>query len=227
MRTTLAILVCLSACGSPEASTVTAPAEPAPVEPAVTSPPAPLPPPAPEPLAHAAPPDFAMSVSGGPVAGFMAAGLTEMTVRLVPHPDAPGAFDLVEASVTHDSYGVPGEPNEVRRVVVPPARVAALHTMMRERLAELEAPCADPSIMDGAVRSILVHADGADHQFTCSNATTPAFDALSGELRQLEIELGLLPPEGAPEGDTPSAPPSPAAPPAPPPPAPPSGPVPS
>jgi hypothetical protein len=135
-----------------------------------------------------APPDFAIRVGGGPVAGWMAEGMTIEHARIEPRPNAPGEFDVVVIAVTHDSMGMPGPEREVRRAPVAADRVAELYEIVRTREDELEGPCMNPEIMDGATTSVVVRANGTDYDFRCTNATTPAFSALTDAFRALVDE---------------------------------------
>ena len=83
-----------------------------------------------------------------------------------------------------------GESREVSRVFVDGAAVQALYTLIVERREELEAPCFDPTIMDGGTSGFAVHMNGSDLGFRCTNASSPAFEALA------EAYRGLVPPTG-------------------------------
>jgi hypothetical protein len=131
----------------------------------------------------AIPTDFSIEVGGGPVAAEVAANITTERTRIEPRLGSPGEFDVVVIAVDHDEIGFESGTREIRRVPAPAARVAALHRLVHERRAELQAPCIDPSIMDGATVRVLVHAGGADEQFSCTNASTPAFEALTTAFR--------------------------------------------
>jgi hypothetical protein len=132
-----------------------------------------------DPATAGVPTDFSIELGGGPVAASMAANMTLERTRIEPRPGSPGEFDVVLVAISHDEMGHETTTRELRRAPIPVARIDALHRIVRERREELRAPCMDPSIMDGAVRRVLVHADGSDEQFTCVNASTPAFDALT------------------------------------------------
>lgn len=132
----------------------------------------------------AVPDDFAIAMDGGPVARWMAAGMTVTRTRIEPGAQ-PGSFQLVVTEHDVDEMGIPGADREVARLPVPADRVAALFAIVRDRRAELEGPCIDMRVMDGATTSIRVRAEGAEHVFRCTNASTPAFTALSGAYSEL------------------------------------------
>jgi hypothetical protein len=133
----------------------------------------------------APPTDFAIQIGGGPVAGEMAANMVLERTRIEPRPGSPGEFDVVVIAVGHDHSGFESGTREVRRVPAPAARVAALYRIVRDRRAELEGPCMNLEIMDGATVGISVHENGLDHEFRCTNASTPAFEALSTGVESL------------------------------------------
>jgi hypothetical protein len=175
MRSLLFVLVgVLLGCGSTETPSPHPPS-PHPVEAPPATPPA-------------VPDDFAMSGSGGPVAGWMAAGMTFTEARLQPGA-ARDTFELLEVQYTVDAMGARGPATESRRVTVPAARTSELHRYVVDHLAELEAPCFDPTIMDGAGSSYTVTYAGGAHTFSCVNARTPAFDGLSALYGALVSEL--------------------------------------
>lgn len=179
------VWVLATACGpaeAPVASSSTSPSSTPPVvEPVV------------EPAPPALPDDFRMSAVGGPVMAAMAAGMTLTHAELRPGAVA-GSFELVEIAVTNDAMGMPGEAVEARRAPVARERVEALHRYVTEHLAALEGPCFDPTIMDGAMSRLEVTFGGTSHTFSCVNARTPEFIALSEMFDALVIEL--LPPPG-------------------------------
>ena len=72
-----------------------------------------------------------------------------------------------------------------QRAHVPRARAEALWRLIEQHRDELAGPCMDPTIMDGATSGFQVTANGVDASFTCTNASTPAFDALSEAWRSL------------------------------------------
>jgi hypothetical protein len=193
MRTGALIVLALSlvACGGSDA---------APTTPVVEAPPTTIAPPSAPPTTTVAatvvPDDFAISLGGGAVMRQEPQpGERHLTVRLEPRPGTAGAFDLVERSETSEMTGSPSPPVEIRRAPVPAERVTALWTSITTNRAVLEGPCANMEIMDGATRSIDVHASGADSSFRCTNASTPEFDALSDAFGALRDEL--LPPPPA------------------------------
>ena len=123
------------------------------------------------------PSDFAIVVTAGPVAVDFEGG--RRPIRIEARPDGSGDFDLVvmETSVEIGSRG--RGPDPVFRAPLEAADVRPIYAIFRDRRAELEAPCIDHSVQDGGWRAIRVRADGAEHRFQCTNASTPAFDELA------------------------------------------------
>jgi len=135
-------------------------------------------PPAP-PSAPAVPADFAISSGGGPVAAWMAAGMTLTRSHIEPASTVPGAFDAVVESSLVDEMGHHGPAREVRRSRVSTEDLSRLHEYIQQHLAELEGPCMDMNIRDGGHSTFGVVANGRSHTFSCVNASTDAFAGLS------------------------------------------------
>ena len=134
------------------------------------------------------PADFEITSTGGPVRA--ASEGVNHTRAIGPRPDAAGEFDL---GLTTAEYNMlePGEPAppEITRVPVPVDRVAAIYELIRSRRGELSGPCMDPTIMDGATSGYHVVAGGEQMDFRCTNASTPAFSALSEAFNELVQEF--------------------------------------
>jgi len=125
------------------------------------------------------PDDFSIRAGGGPVAGWMARGMTMDRYRIEPRVGAPGSFDVVHSTQVAAELGVESPLREVGRSPVPTEDIEALHALVMSRRAELEQPCMDPRVMDGGTSSFAVRSGGDEALFQCTNASTPAFAALA------------------------------------------------